>query len=161
MKLFRPELACTPDDCRIGVVIPVYNRRTILLETLPYVVEQTLPPAHLAIVDDGSTDGTSAAAEAWLALGDTAAALRSLRFMLDAASTSTPYFPQQSAAFTPVYFVPRSMLLRADLAAATGQTDEARTWYQRFIDAWSTAVPELQPTVERARQSLARLNARP
>jgi glycosyltransferase involved in cell wall biosynthesis len=55
------------DDLRVGVVIPVYNRRTTLLDTLPYVVQQTLPPACLAIVDDGSTDGTAAAAEAWLA----------------------------------------------------------------------------------------------
>jgi hypothetical protein len=101
------------------------------------------------------------AAEAHMALNDTTAALRSLRYMLDAAATSTLYFPQQSGGFATVYFVPRAMLLRADLAAATGQTEEARLWYQRFIDAWSTAVPELQPTVERARQSLARLSARP
>jgi GT2 family glycosyltransferase len=54
-------------DSRVGVVIPVYNRRTILLETLPYVLNQSLPPARLVIVDDGSTDGTPTAVEAWLA----------------------------------------------------------------------------------------------
>jgi glycosyltransferase involved in cell wall biosynthesis len=52
---------------RVGVVIPVYNRRTTLLDTLTYVVRQSLPPGQLVIVDDGSTDGTAAAAEAWLA----------------------------------------------------------------------------------------------
>lgn len=101
------------------------------------------------------------AADAYLLLGDSASALRSLRYMLDAAATTTPYFPQQSSGFSSAYFAPRAMLLRADLAAATGQVEEARTWYQRFIDVWSTAVPELQPTVSRAKQSLARLNARP
>ena len=101
------------------------------------------------------------AADAWLVARDTTAALRSLRFMLDRSIATTPYFPQQSSGFSSAYFAPRGMLLRADLAAATGQVDEARTWYQRFIDVWSTAVPELQPAVERAKQSLARLNARP
>ena len=101
------------------------------------------------------------AADAWLTVRDTTAALRSLRFMLDRSLATTLYFPQQAGGFSSAYFAPRAMLLRADLAAATGQVDEARTWYQRFIDVWSTAVPELQPTVERAKQSLARLNARP
>jgi len=54
----------TPED--IAVVIPVYNRRTILLETLPFVMEQTTAPAQLVIVDDGSTDGTAESTERWL-----------------------------------------------------------------------------------------------
>lgn len=101
------------------------------------------------------------AADAWLVVRDTTAALHSLRFMLDRSLATTPYFPQQSGGSSSAYFAPRAMLLRADLAAATGRADEARTWYQRFIDVWSTAVPELQPTVDRAKQSLARLSARP
>ncbi|MEO0531194.1 MAG: glycosyltransferase family A protein [Planctomycetota bacterium] len=52
---------------RVGVVIPVYNRRTVLLETLPFVLHQSLPPDVLAIADDGSNDGTADAAEQWLA----------------------------------------------------------------------------------------------
>jgi len=55
-----------PEPARVGVVIPVYNRRTILLETLPCVLAQTRPPDQLVIVDDGSTDGTPEAAQAWL-----------------------------------------------------------------------------------------------
>jgi len=51
---------------QVGVIIPVYNRRKILLETLPYVIGQTLPPARLVIADDGSDDGTPDAAEQWL-----------------------------------------------------------------------------------------------
>ncbi|QDV71853.1 glycosyltransferase family A protein [Botrimarina mediterranea] len=50
----------------IGVVIPVYNRQSILLETLPFVLAQSRRPHHLVIADDGSTDGTPDAAEAWL-----------------------------------------------------------------------------------------------
>ena len=53
-------------DRRVGVVIPVFNRRTILLETLQHVAAQTLPPSLLVIVDDGSTDGTADAAHRWL-----------------------------------------------------------------------------------------------
>ena len=97
------------------------------------------------------------AAEAYLALRDTVAALRSTRVALDRSAASTPYFPQSSPGMASVYFVPRAMLLRADLAAATGQREEARTWYRRFIDVWSTAVPEFQPIVERARKALAAL----
>lgn len=61
-----PTALCHPCDARVGVVIPVYNRRTILLETLPTVIAQSLPPERLVIVDDGSTDGTPTAAAQWL-----------------------------------------------------------------------------------------------
>lgn len=54
-------------DQRVGVVIPVYNRRTTLLETLQCVVDQILQPDRLIIVDDGSIDGTPTAATQWLA----------------------------------------------------------------------------------------------
>lgn len=50
----------------IGVVIPTFNRRQTLLETLPYVLQQTLPPARLIIVDDGSFDDTLDEANDWL-----------------------------------------------------------------------------------------------
>jgi glycosyltransferase involved in cell wall biosynthesis len=53
-------------DTRVGIVIPVFNRRTVLLETLAHVVNQTHAPEKLIIVDDGSTDGTADAAEQWL-----------------------------------------------------------------------------------------------
>jgi glycosyltransferase involved in cell wall biosynthesis len=69
MRLYAPPIdeSGSPTDSQVGVVIPVYNRKATLLETLPYVVEQTCPPAKLVIVDDGSTDGTPAAVESWLA----------------------------------------------------------------------------------------------
>ncbi|HKK19558.1 MAG TPA: glycosyltransferase family A protein, partial [Opitutales bacterium] len=50
----------------VAVVIPVYNRPTILLETLECVFRQTLLPRRVIVVDDGSTDNTADSAEAWL-----------------------------------------------------------------------------------------------
>ena len=97
------------------------------------------------------------ASDAYLALGDTTAALRVVRFATDSAAPLASYFPLNSQGFTAASFAPRLMLLRADLAAARGHRDEARVWYDRFIDVWSTAVPELQPVVQRARQARAAL----
>jgi len=42
----------------ISVVIPTYNRERFLPSTLDSVLSQTLPPAEVILVDDGSTDGT-------------------------------------------------------------------------------------------------------
>jgi hypothetical protein len=54
-----------PTSC-LAVIIPAYNRRLLLLETLESVRTQTVAPYRVVIVDDGSTDGTPEAAEAWL-----------------------------------------------------------------------------------------------
>jgi len=40
------------------IVIPTYNRAELLRQTLASVGAQTLPPAAVIVVDDGSTDGT-------------------------------------------------------------------------------------------------------
>lgn len=47
-------------------MIPVYNRPSILVETLKHVLRQTHQPSKLVIVDDGSTDDTASRAERWL-----------------------------------------------------------------------------------------------
>jgi hypothetical protein len=44
----------------ISVVIPTYNRADLLGETLDAVLAQTLKPAEIIVVDDGSTDSTEA-----------------------------------------------------------------------------------------------------
>lgn len=54
-------------NSRVGVVIPLYNRAGIVSRTLQSVLEQTLQPTRLVIVDDGSTDGSAETAERWLA----------------------------------------------------------------------------------------------
>ena len=51
----------------VSVVIPAYNAQRTIRETLASVVAQTVDELEVIVVDDGSTDGTSAAVEA---LGD-------------------------------------------------------------------------------------------
>jgi hypothetical protein len=46
------------------------------------------------------------------------------------------------------------MLLRGDLEAMVGDKATARICYQRLIDLWSGADPDLQPMVTRARKAL-------
>jgi hypothetical protein len=117
----------------------------------------TLDSIARAIVSVGGSDTgyTVVAADAYLALNDTTAAQRTVRFALDSTAAPSPYFPAQSSGNTAAYFAPRLMLLRADLAAARGMREEARVWYQRFIDLWKNGNPEVQPVVERARRAYA------
>ena len=49
------------------------------------------------------------------------------------------------------------MLQRADLAAALGYKDEARTWYMRVLDLWAEADVDVQPTVARIRAAVTAL----
>lgn len=46
---------------RITAIIPVYNRRTMIVDAVSSVLDQEVPAGHalhLIVVDDGSTDGT-------------------------------------------------------------------------------------------------------
>ena len=106
-----------------------------------------------------SDEGASPiATDAYLMLGDSAAALNMTRFFLDRAmpsslllSTIGNVAPASGALW------PRMMLKRADLAAVMGSRDEARIWYARLSDLWDQADPELQPTLMRIRRALATL----
>jgi glycosyltransferase involved in cell wall biosynthesis len=49
-----------------AVVVPVYNRAREIVEALDAVAAQTLSPARLIVVDDGSTDDTPARVEEWI-----------------------------------------------------------------------------------------------
>ena len=95
------------------------------------------------------------AADGYLALHDSTAALATARFYVDSAMAVSPWTMfLVNGMYAPVLWA-RMMLLRADLAAALGFPEEARVWYARVLDLWAEADPELQPTVVRIRKVLA------
>jgi TolB-like protein len=150
-----PALDTTVMDVKIRPAMALMRGDTTALRRAAIALDSAVQ----AVASYGGLDTgfTIAATEAYLALNDTAAALKAARVGLDAAMLSGQYFPQSTSAFTPAFFAPRVMVLRADLAAARGAKDEAREWYRRFIDAWANAQPEMQPLVERARRARAAL----
>jgi hypothetical protein len=52
----------SPPSPGLAVIIPAYNRRELLLETLESVRVQTVAPRRVVIVDKGALDGSSRAA---------------------------------------------------------------------------------------------------
>ena len=42
----------------ISIIIPTFNRKALLAETLDSILKQTLPASEIIVVDDHSTDGT-------------------------------------------------------------------------------------------------------
>lgn len=144
-----PALDTTVRDAKLRPAIALSRGDTADLRR----AANTLDSILRTVVATGNSDTVYAvvAAEAYLALHDTTAALRLVRFATDTVAPLAVYFPLNSQGFTAAAFAPRLMLLRADLAAARGHRDEARLWYDRFLQAWSTANPEFQPVVQRAR----------
>jgi len=150
-----PDLDTTSADPKLGPASALASGDTVRLRRAAGRLDSLLR----VIVAAGESDTNYAviAADAYLALSDSAAALRVVRFSLDTAAATAAYFPATGSGQAPSVYAPRLMLLRADLARAQGFRHEARLWYDRFIQAWSTAVPELQPVVERARAARAAL----
>lgn len=75
-RTFWPELSC---DCwmkqeskpgLVSVIIPTYNRQNYILEAINSVFDQTYRPIELIVIDDGSTDGTSALISKWVQVHD-------------------------------------------------------------------------------------------
>lgn len=52
---------------RVAVVVPVHNRPTLVRRALASIAAQSLRPATVIVVDDGSTDETAESAREWLA----------------------------------------------------------------------------------------------
>lgn len=52
-----PETRRAPET--VSVVIPTYNRKDVLEETVRALSRQAAPPLEVIVVDDGSTDGTT------------------------------------------------------------------------------------------------------
>ncbi len=59
-----PTTALTPPP-RVSVILPVYNRREMLSESIRSVLRQSMRDLELLVVDDGSTDGSGMLAEEW------------------------------------------------------------------------------------------------
>jgi glycosyltransferase involved in cell wall biosynthesis len=47
----------------VGVIIAARNAVSTVADSVRSVIEQSVPPAHVVVVDDGSTDGTAEAVE--------------------------------------------------------------------------------------------------
>lgn len=51
---------------RISVIIPTYNRANFVLEAVQSVLQQTVKPHEIIVVDDGSTDNTKHVLKPWI-----------------------------------------------------------------------------------------------
>lgn len=142
-------------DVKLGPAIALARGDTARLRAAARVLDSL---EQSVVATAGSDSGFALiAADAYLVLRDSLAALRVLRLALDNAMRTTALFPLSNAQNNEIYIMPRMMLLRADLARALNYRDEARAWYERFAALWATASPAFQPLVERARRAAAEL----
>jgi eukaryotic-like serine/threonine-protein kinase len=96
---------------------------------------------------------------AWLtaASGDTSGAVRQLDRALGSLSSLTaPSLREPASAAS----AGRSMVLRAEIAAARGEIDMRRKWARALVDLWAGADPPLQPAVARMRLLAEPTNSR-
>jgi glycosyltransferase involved in cell wall biosynthesis len=61
-----PQTITPETTLRVSVVIPTYNRRNYVRESLESVLSQTFPDFEVIVVDDGSTDGTHEVVQPYL-----------------------------------------------------------------------------------------------
>ncbi|MFZ3136821.1 MAG: glycosyltransferase family A protein [Thermodesulfovibrionales bacterium] len=50
---------------KISIIIPTFNRRSLLCQALDSIRNQTFRPVEIIVVDDGSSDGTKEAVQVW------------------------------------------------------------------------------------------------
>jgi hypothetical protein len=120
-------------------------------------MDSSIAPRDNVIVIAG--EPTLWSAQQHLALGDTAGALARLgdiervlnahqfRFAVSRLSGSGPWLG-------------RAWLLAGDIAAAQGQTADARRMYSRVVGLWGGGDPELRPVVDQAQARLESLTRR-
>ena len=159
---FRAPRTSWPSDLRFATGLHYQPARALMLgdSALLRVAAQRLDSsAHSRVAMGWPDDGHAMiGAEAFLALRDSANALRLYRFAVDSAIALIPImrggFGHSHAAWWT-----RAMRVRAELAAAMGHPDEARLWYDRVLAFYAEADPEFQPDIERLRASRRALGA--
>jgi len=144
-----PTLPATATDVHIMPAVALSKGDTGALRTAAMALDSAATGAlRLGRSDDGSG---MIAADAYLLLGDSAAAYGAIGTVLGLMRTSSVDKLAYGASASLSMLWPRAMLLRADLAAARSDRAEAQRWYRAFIDLWAKADPEYQPIVARAR----------
>ena len=147
-----PPIDTTVSDPRVPLVAAFVRHDTTGLRKATRRLDSLSTVFAAALVPD--TGVTLVAAEGYLALRDTVSALRMTRRWLDSIATfSALILASGNTLAQPL--IPRAMIMRADLAAALGQKDEAQLWYKRLLDLWARAEPEFQPLIEHVKKSYA------
>lgn len=91
-----------------------------------------------------------AAAQVYLVLRDSTAALRALRYYLDSAVVSRRDF-RRDGGYTPPAPFAIAMRLRGEVAAALGFRAEAIVWLDRLLVLWSDADAQFAGDIARLR----------
>ena len=153
---WSPTLAPPFTDVRHKLMHAITTGDTTAIRSAASSLEKT---ARTFVHNGVSESGQSMlAANGYLTIHDSAAALVAARFFVD---TAMAVLTIQSSSFclgvgmcvAPAPLWPRMMLLRADLEVAKGRPEAAKVWYDRLLDLWSTADAEFQPVVERVRKA--------
>ena len=157
---WSPLIAPPYTESRQALMYAITTRDSAAIRSAAVAVEK----AARDIVHSGRTEIGRAmlAANGYLAVHDSAAALVVTRFFIDSAMAILPinralFCLGPDMCVVPAWMWPRMMLLRADLEVAKGSPKEAKIWYDKLLDLWSTADPEFQPVVERVRKARAAL----
>ena len=149
-----PRLDTTATDARSLMALGIQRKDTAMLRRATESTDSLSRALTSGLLPDSGL--AIAAAEGYLALGDSLRALNTARHWIDDVVPFTPLMVGQVVGNT-MLLVPRAVLLRADLAAALGYKQEARVWYQRFLDLWAKADPQAAPVLDRVRKALAGL----
>lgn len=150
-----PAFDTTVHDLRTAPMKAILRNDTLALRNAAQALDSLSRVYIGALLPDSGL--ALAAAEAYLALGDSLSALTMTRRWLDQIVPYTPMVVGQSGGTFVQPLTPRAILLRADLAAGLGLNAEARLWYDRFLGFWENADPLFQPLVDRAKKARALL----
>jgi hypothetical protein len=105
-----------------------------------------------------TSEGLYRATAMYLAAGDSASALRVLRFFNDSVA-DREFLARRNGSVTIPTPGLSQLILHGQLAAAMGHDEEAARLLDRFLDLWSDADPEWKPELDRLRAIRAGLRA--